>query len=113
MEITGNNIYRTLDLLNIYTKRNRAGYVTINGPKSFFSHTSVIEDGNILVFDGNKWICYDNRYLDPNFLVPNSREELHITFRSTDPNSPIWYTSDANREILVTLEVRGTQRYKE
>ena len=51
------------------------------------------------------WITYDIRELEDNMLVPSSREELHLTFETQDPNTPIMHSISEDRDLLLALEV--------
>ena len=103
MKIIGNNLVESYNLLELYSEENRPDYISENGPKSYFPPQS--EHPNNVIFDGTNWITYDISQINPELLRPNTREELHLTFRATDADSPIWYSTTDERDILVTLQV--------
>ena len=90
----------SVNLMQMYKKPVRPSFITLQGPKSYFAPHS-----DSTYFNGQNWISYDTSLLDPSFLRPNTREELHLRFRASEPNSPIWYSEDGDRKILVTLQV--------
>ena len=51
------------------------------------------------------WITYDIRELEAGMLVPSSTEELHLTFVTQNPNTPILYSVSEDRDIAIALEV--------
>ena len=104
VEITGNS--EDLSLMKLYNLPDRPTYISENGPRSFFP--PVEQYPNTVFFDGTNWISYDISRIREEMLRHNTREELHLTFRATDADSPIWYSSDDDRDILVTLQVEIT-----
>ena len=64
-------------------------------------------EGNLILFNGNHWVTYDMSKLEEGYRSDtNTREILTLTFRTLDRNSPLWFSSDEDRDILVTLMVR-------
>ena len=107
LEINSGSASRSLNLLNLYTRQRRPSYVTINGPKSYILPVMEDPEGNLILFNGNHWVTYDMSKLEEGYRSDtNTREILTLTFRTLDRNSPLWFSSDEDRDILVTLMVR-------
>ena len=69
--------------------------------------TTTLEPENYIIFGGSNWILYDNKGLSTDQLQKNNYEQFMIEFKASDPNGLLWWAGTEDRNIHLSLKVRG------
>jgi len=101
-----------LNLLEMYSRQPRPEYVSRNGDKTIANigpceaaEPTESPSPDSIEFIGNSWISYNFCELPEYLLDPNSREELHLSFKTAEPNGPIYFSSSHDLDFVIKLEV--------